>query len=55
MAKLTHDFFNGDTVAIAQALLGKVSGAELERRAAGRPHHGDGGLRGPVRQGLPRL
>ena len=23
MAKLTHDFFNGDTVAIAQALLGK--------------------------------
>ena len=22
MAKLTHDFFNGDTVAIAQALLG---------------------------------
>ena len=23
MAKLSHDFFNGDTVAIAQALLGK--------------------------------
>ena len=49
MAKLTHDFFNGDTVAIAQALLGKY----LVRNRNG--EHGNGGLRGPVRQGLPRL
>lgn len=49
MAKLTHDFFNGDTVAHRAGAAGKVSGAEPERRAAGGPHYGNGGLRGPVR------
>ena len=42
MAKLTHDFFNGDTVAIAQALLGKYlvrnrNGELLAGRGATRP------------------